>query len=43
MTAGRGLEIARRLALAGAETIIGAPKDQLPFNDSGRYTRRVLA
>lgn len=33
MNSGRGIELARHLALAGAETVIGTPKDRLPFDD----------
>ena len=36
--AGRGIELARLLALAGAETAVHAPKDRLPFDDSGPAT-----
>lgn len=35
MTSLHGIEIARRLALLGAETVVGAPKELLPFDDSG--------
>lgn len=35
MTSLHGIEIARRLALMGAETVVGTPKELLPFDDSG--------
>ena len=35
MTGLQGIEIARRLALMGAETVVGTPKELLPFDDSG--------
>lgn len=35
MTGMQGIDIARRLALMGAETVVGTPKEMLPFDDSG--------
>lgn len=34
-TASAGLELARRLARLGAETVVAAPKDALPFDEDG--------